>query len=92
MRITKKLIDRLGQLEEQKKALEKEITEIKTVLRADGRETFVGAKYNTQIIETESTRLDTKLAKGLLTPAQIIHCSVSSIRVEVRTKPNTPEV
>ncbi len=69
------LADRFGSLKAQIEALSRELDEVKTEIKATGREEIVGTDYVAKIVLQERSSLDTKLVKALLTDEQIAACT-----------------
>jgi len=86
MRITKKLIDRAAELQALIAPLEAELDAIKTACKAEGDGTFDGNQYELIVATSPTVSLDSKLVKGILTPAQISECSRTSKRTTVKIR------
>lgn len=86
MRITKKLIDRLADLEARVAPLTAEISEIKAALKEAGAGIYPGFRFDAVVSVADTTTLDSKLVKSLLTPAQLLACSRTSPRTTIKTK------
>jgi hypothetical protein len=69
------LADRFGSLKAQIEALSRELDEVKTAIKATGREEIVGADYVAKVVLQERSSLDMKLAKALLTEDEIAACT-----------------
>lgn len=87
MRITKKLIDRLAQLEAQIADLKAEADIIKDEIKARGDGVYAGIEYVVEVATTATATLDQKAIKAILEPAQIIACTKTGSRTNVRVKP-----
>lgn len=90
MRITKKLIDRLALLDEQISFLKEEAEVIRTEIKAKGDGVYTGNLFEVEVVTTETTTLDQRAVKALLEPAQIIACSKSGTRTNIRIKTRQP--
>lgn len=73
-----KNVDKLGALNAKIAALQAEAELIKTGLRAIGAGEYYGKTFKAVVTERESSRLDTKKVKALLSPAQIVECMAVS--------------
>lgn len=71
----RKLVDRGGEITSQMATLKKELETIKAELLKAGIEDLAGGTYEVTWVESHQVVLDSKKAKGLLTPAQIAACS-----------------
>lgn len=87
MRITKKLIDRLAEIDAQIAALKEQADAIKDEIKARGDGTYVGVQYVVEVTTTRTATLDQKAVKAILEPAQIIACTKTGTRTCVRIKP-----
>lgn len=87
MRITKKLIDRLALLDEQISNLKEEAEAIRAEIKANGDGVYVGVEYVVEVATTTTATLDQKAIKAILEPAQIIACTKTGTRTNVRVKP-----
>lgn len=90
MRITKKVIDRLALLDEQISNLKEEADAIRAEIKAKGDGVYAGNLFEVEVATTETTTLDQRAVKALLEPAQIIACSKTGTRTNVRIKPRQP--
>lgn len=86
MRITKKLIDRAAELEALIAPLAAELDAIKTACKANGPGTYDGNRFALEVATSTTATLDTKLVKGLLTPAQIASCTKAGTRTTVKIR------
>lgn len=79
------LVDDLGFLKAQIAELQNQEDALKAKLAASGLRYVDGDFYSASITTRETTRLDSKKVRGLLSPAQIIACSytTSSLVVSV---------
>jgi hypothetical protein len=76
-------VDRLGELNGQIAALKKRADECKDRLIESGYAEIEGKKYRASIVLRESVRLDQKIVRGFLSPAEIAAASrvVESVSV-----------
>ncbi len=86
IRITKKLIDRAGELEALIAPLAAELAEIKASVKERGDGAYLGHYYTIEVSTSQVTALSAKLAKAVLTPAQIEACSTTSDRTRVSVR------
>lgn len=77
------LVDKLGGLNSRLSKLNAEAEIIKIQLKASGMDEVLGGKYRAKIIARDSMRLDTGMVKSILSPSQIIGCSVASRSISV---------
>jgi hypothetical protein len=87
MRITKRLIDRLAQIDSEIATLKAEADQIKTELKTKGDGTYDGFDFFVEIQTVSTTTLDQKAIKALLEPAQIAQCLKSGTRTNVYIRP-----
>ena len=81
---TKKLIDQYAELSLARAAVEKQLKELRPELLALGLGDFTGREHAVCISQTTRVELSVPLAKGFLTPAQIIAASLESDVTTVR--------
>ena len=74
-----RIIDDLGVLKAEIKALQEKYDDSISVFRDFGVGEYIGKLYKINVSEASRTTLDAKLVKGYLTPAQIGACSKVSI-------------
>ena len=72
-------VDKIGELKAQIKRLSKEADFLIDVLKEMGDDDYLGKLYAVTVKTTERQSLDTAIAKGFLTPAEIIAATKSSI-------------
>lgn len=77
------IVDDLGFLKAQIAELQDQEDVLKAKLAASGLRYVDGDFYSASITTRETTRLDNKKVKGLLTPAQIIACSYTTTSLVV---------
>ena len=73
-----KQVDELGGINAQIHFLQKKAEFIKETLKASGYDEIFGQSYRAVIVTRTTARLDTKLVRELLTPAQIDYCTTES--------------
>lgn len=73
-----KQVDELGALHAQISIIQKKADAIKDTLKASGYDEIFGQSYRAVIVTRTTARLDTKLVRELLTPAQIDYCTKES--------------
>lgn len=83
---TSKMVDMAGQLDEDIKRLQEQLGEIKEALKLLGPGTYRGKLFKTTVSVESSTRLDSAIVKGMLTPAQVAIASKTSESTIVRIK------
>ena len=71
-------VDQLGVLNAAISKLQAEAEAIKGTLKASGFDEVAGMSYRAVIVAKDSCRLDNKKVKALLSPMEIISCTVVS--------------
>jgi len=84
------LADRYFEVKQQIEALERVLNDVKSQIKAEGRESIEGDNAIIMLTLSERSSLDTKLVKALLTDEQIDACTrttlVETIRVKAKTE------
>ena len=80
----KKLIDKYAALTLQRAAVEKQLKDLRPEVLALGLGDFAGLEHAVNISQSTRVELSVPLAKGFLTPAQIIAASLESDVTTVR--------
>ena len=84
------LADRYFEVKQQIEALERVLNDVKSQIKAEGRESIEGDNAIIMLTLSERSSLDTKLVKALLTDEQIDTCTrttlVETIRVKAKTE------
>jgi hypothetical protein len=90
MEINMNLADRYFEVKQQIEALERVLNDVKSQIKAEGRESIEGDNAIIMLTLSERSSLDTKLVKALLTDEQIDACTrttlVETIRVKAKTE------
>lgn len=76
--------DELGALEATLVPLLARQAELKALIKAEGDGSYSGRDYTVTVSTTETTALDSRKVKALLTPAQIAGCSRTGTRTTIR--------
>ena len=71
-------VDRLGHINAQIALLTRQAEEIKDALKESGEHEIAGRMYRAVVTETTVIRLDNKMVRAILTPAQADACSAAS--------------
>ena len=74
-----KAVDQAGLLKAKIAGLEAELNEILTALKLEGDGEYVGKKFKVVVSTYEKAGLDSKVVKGLLTPAQLVEATKVSV-------------
>lgn len=83
---TRRLIERAAYLQHHINRSQEELDTIKDQFKAFGDGQYDGSAHRITVTTSTTTRLDAKLVRGCLTPAEIIDCSVSSDSTRVLIK------
>jgi hypothetical protein len=81
------LADRYFALKNEIDALTRLLDECKAEIKATGRDEIIGEHAIVSVGLSERVALDQKAVKAILTPAQIIECSKTTLIETVRVKP-----
>lgn len=83
----RKQIERFAELKAAARAIEDELDELKEIFTDLGDGTYEGKVHKVIVTTSEVARLDNKLVKSVLTPAEIVACTVTSVQVRIVDKP-----
>ncbi len=81
------LADRYFAIKNEIDALTRLLDQVKAEIKATGRDEIVGDLAIVSVGLSERVALDQKAVKALLTPAQIIECSKTTLIETIRVKP-----
>jgi len=76
-------VDQLGELNAQIATLTRQADELKALLKASDYDEVIGDHFKAVISTRTTARLDTKLVRGFLTPAEIDSCTKESTSVSI---------
>lgn len=77
------MVDKLGTLNAQISALQKQANELKDTLKSSGLEDINGTMYRAKIVTKTTARIDTSAVREFLTPMQVDACTVESTSTSI---------
>ena len=78
-----RMVDELGSLNAQISVLTKQADALKKTLKESGQDEIIGSVFRAVITTRTTARLDTKLVRELLEPAQIDYCTTESTSTSI---------